>query len=63
MSVKISYAKTIVERTQLMEWLLKRMLTKEDDANKYYSCEILSVLLQSAPETHSKLSELQGIDA
>ena len=47
----------------LLAWLLKRLKTKPPfDANKLYSSEILSILLQDNDENKKLLGELDGID-
>lgn len=42
-------APIICEKTHLLKFLLKRLLVKEYDANKLYSSELLSILLQTDP--------------
>jgi len=37
---------TIVQETELLPWLMKRVAVKEYDANKQYASEILAILLQ-----------------
>jgi beta-catenin-like protein 1 len=44
-----STASRICEKTHLLKFLLKRLAVKEYDANKLYSSELLSILLQTDP--------------
>lgn len=48
---------------QLISWLLKRLKVKPPfDANKLYSSEILSILLQNNDDNKKLLGEVDGID-
>lgn len=47
----------------LMQWLLRRLRLKAPfDANKLYTSEILSILLQDNDSNRLLLGELDGID-
>lgn len=47
----------------LMQWILKRLKAKMPfDANKLYTSEILSILLQNHDDNRKLLGELDGID-
>ncbi|CAH0600301.1 unnamed protein product [Chrysodeixis includens] len=52
-----------VAKQGFLQWILKRLKLKVPfDANKLYSTEILSILLQNTPENRKLLGELDGID-
>jgi beta-catenin-like protein 1 len=55
-------AKTIVQNTSILEWLLTRIQAKAYDSNKQYASEILAILLQTTPENHAALNKLNGTE-
>ncbi|CAO3675622.1 unnamed protein product [Umbelopsis ramanniana] len=61
-SIDTKYADIVVEKTDLLPWLLKRINTKAFDSNRGYAVEILSILLQESRANRIKLGELGGID-
>jgi len=40
---------TVCEKTELIDWLLKRLKVKAFDANKLYASEVLSIICQVMP--------------
>ncbi|WWD06053.1 hypothetical protein V865_004138 [Kwoniella europaea PYCC6329] len=52
----------IVNETNLLPWLLKRIQKKEYDSNKQYASEILAILLQDNRDIILKVGELDGMD-
>lgn len=48
--LQFSLASEIGEKTGVLEWLLRRLMTRKFDANKLYSAEVLSQLLQADME-------------
>ncbi|KAG2188206.1 hypothetical protein INT44_000958 [Umbelopsis vinacea] len=61
-SIDLKYAEIVVEKTDILPWLLKRINTKAFDSNRGYAVEILSILLQESRANRIKLGELGGID-
>jgi len=49
--------------TDILAWLLERMLRPAHDSNRQYAAEILSILLQSSPANIDKLISTKGIDS
>lgn len=47
-SIDIQLAETIVLKSQLMPWMLKRLKVKAFDSNKQYCSELLAILMQSS---------------
>ena len=47
----------------LLPWLLKRLRTRQYDANKLYASEILAILLQDYEANQRILGEKEGIDS
>jgi len=53
-----------VAESGFMTWLIKKLKVKVPfDANKLYASEILSILLQNAPENRKLFGELSAIDS
>ena len=54
----------VIGQQGLLGWLLKRLKMKQPlfDANKLYSAEILSILLQGSDEVRQRMGEMDGID-
>jgi len=53
-----------VAESGFMTWLIKKLKVKVPfDANKLYASEILSILLQNAPENRKMFGELSAIDS
>ncbi|KAG0354225.1 hypothetical protein BG005_006660 [Podila minutissima] len=61
-SIDIQLAETIVLKSQLMPWMLKRLKVKAFDSNKQYCSELLAILMQSSSDNRKRLGELGGID-
>ncbi|KAG0343846.1 hypothetical protein BG004_004953 [Podila humilis] len=61
-SIDPTLAETIVLKTQLMPWMLKRLKVKSFDSNKQYCSELLAILLQNSSENRKQLGKLGGID-
>ncbi|KAI9237853.1 MAG: Catenin-beta-like protein [Podila humilis] len=61
-SIDIQLAETIVLKSQLMPWMLKRLKVKVFDSNKQYCSELLAILMQSSSDNRKRLGELGGID-
>lgn len=55
-------AETLVSTTNIITWLLNRILQKEHDDNRGYAAEILSILVQSSRSNRLLLSKADGID-
>lgn len=51
-------------RNQLLSWLLKRLQLRQPsfDANKLYTAEVLSVLVQNDEQNKGMVGELDGVD-
>lgn len=52
----------IAQKTNFIEWLLKRLTWKDFDDVKHYASEIISILAQNSPEIQSQIGKLQGIN-
>ncbi|KAG0082883.1 hypothetical protein BGZ93_002717 [Podila epicladia] len=61
-SIDIQLAETIVLKSQLMPWMLKRLKVKAFDSNKQYCSELLAILMQSSSDNRKRLGALGGID-
>ncbi|OBZ88806.1 Beta-catenin-like protein 1, partial [Choanephora cucurbitarum] len=61
-SLDTQYAEHIALKANVLPWLLKRIQTKQFDANVGYASEILSILLQDNRDIRLKVGELDGID-
>ncbi|KAF9582965.1 hypothetical protein BGW38_010513 [Lunasporangiospora selenospora] len=61
-SIDMQLAKTIVEKSELLPWLMKRLKVKAFDSNKQYCSEILAILMQTIPENRKRFGEMGGID-
>jgi beta-catenin-like protein 1 len=55
-------ANQVVEQTDLLTWLLRRITVPVYDSNKQYASEVLAVLLQEERTVRLKLDELGGIE-
>ena len=55
-------ANQVVEQTDLLTWLLRRITVPVYDSNKQYASEVLAVLLQEERAVRLKLDELGGIE-
>ncbi|KAF9368208.1 hypothetical protein CPB97_004853, partial [Podila verticillata] len=54
-SIDIQLAETIVLKSQLMPWMLKRLKVKAFDSNKQYCSELLAILMQSSSDNRKRL--------
>nr|CAG8539392.1 13438_t:CDS:10 [Entrophospora candida] len=61
-SLDPTYSETIVNGTNLLQWLLTRVKVKGFDSNKQYASEILAILLQNSRANRIKMGELGGVD-
>ncbi|KAF9550216.1 hypothetical protein EC957_001122 [Mortierella hygrophila] len=61
-SIEVALAETIVSKSGLLPWMMKRLKVKAFDSNKQYCSELLAILLQSSSANRKKLGELGGID-
>ncbi|KAG0322727.1 hypothetical protein BGZ99_003165 [Dissophora globulifera] len=61
-SMDVTMAETIVSKSKLLPWMLKRLKIKTFDSNKQYCSELLAILLQSSSDNRKVLGELGGID-
>uniref|UniRef100_A0A6U2FPL1 Beta-catenin-like protein 1 N-terminal domain-containing protein n=1 Tax=Hemiselmis andersenii TaxID=464988 RepID=A0A6U2FPL1_HEMAN len=52
----------VCDKTDLIDWLFKRLKVKGFDQNKLYSSEVLSILCQSSEKTQAKVGEGEGMD-
>ncbi|KAG0204387.1 hypothetical protein BGX28_003639 [Mortierella sp. GBA30] len=61
-SIDVAMSETIVLKSKLLSWIMKRLKVKAFDSNKQYCSELLAILLQSSSDNRKKLGELGGID-
>ncbi|KAK3840403.1 MAG: Catenin-beta-like protein [Linnemannia elongata] len=61
-SIEVALAETIVSKSGLLPWMMKRLKVKAFDSNKQYCSELLAILLQSSSANRKRLGELGGID-
>ncbi|CAO3683939.1 unnamed protein product [Umbelopsis vinacea] len=61
-SISSVYSRQVVEKTDFLPWLLKRINTKVYDSIRGYACEIIAVFLQEIRENRLKFGELGGVD-
>ncbi|KAF9931991.1 hypothetical protein FBU30_009170 [Linnemannia zychae] len=61
-SIDVALAETIVSKSGLLPWMIKRLKVKAFDSNKQYCSELLAILLQSSSANRKKLGEISGID-
>ncbi|KAK3847000.1 MAG: Catenin-beta-like protein [Linnemannia gamsii] len=61
-SIEVALAETIVSKSGLLPWMMKRLKVKAFDSNKQYCSELLAIILQSSSANRKKLGELGGID-
>ncbi|KAK5821033.1 Catenin-beta-like protein [Linnemannia elongata] len=61
-SIEVALAETIVSKSGLLPWMMKRLKAKAFDSNKQYCSELLAILLQSSSANRKRLGELGGID-
>ncbi|KAF9095892.1 hypothetical protein BGX23_012438 [Mortierella sp. AD031] len=61
-SIEVALAETIVSKSGLLPWMMKRLKVKAFDSNKQYCSELLAILLQSSSANRKKLGEMGGID-
>lgn len=50
-SIEVALAETIVSKSGLLPWMMKRLKVKAFDSNKQYCSELLAILLQSSSGT------------
>ncbi|KAI0081766.1 DUF1716-domain-containing protein [Panus rudis PR-1116 ss-1] len=55
-------ATKLVEKTAIMEWILKRVQAKTYDENRGYAAELLSILLQNNRHNRLKFGEKNGVE-
>eukprot|EP01111_Echinosteliopsis_oligospora_P015897 TRINITY_DN6439_c0_g1_i1.p1 TRINITY_DN6439_c0_g1~~TRINITY_DN6439_c0_g1_i1.p1 ORF type:complete len:506 (-),score=148.30 TRINITY_DN6439_c0_g1_i1:214-1731(-) len=60
--IRPSIANLIVEKTDILQYLLKRIKIKSFDGNKLYASEIIAILLQNSKENQRKLVKEEGLD-
>ncbi|ORX46686.1 DUF1716-domain-containing protein [Piromyces finnis] len=60
-SIEPKLAETLVEKTNILEWIINRISKKEFDSNKQYCSEILAILLQNSSANRIKFCELDGV--
>ncbi|KAF9954086.1 hypothetical protein BGZ72_004917 [Mortierella alpina] len=61
-AIDVSLSESIVLKSGLLQWIMKRLKVKVFDSNKQYCSELLAILLQSSSGNRKKLGELGGID-
>ncbi|KAG0280688.1 hypothetical protein BGZ95_009155 [Linnemannia exigua] len=61
-SIEVALAETIVSKSGLLPWMMKRLKVKAFDSNKQYCSELLAILLQSSSANRKRLGEQGGID-
>ncbi|KAJ3037352.1 hypothetical protein HDV00_001777 [Rhizophlyctis rosea] len=62
LSVDPAIAETVVEKTNILPWLLQRIRVKAFDSNRQYASELLAILLQRSRPNRLKLGEIGGVD-
>jgi beta-catenin-like protein 1 len=60
--VNIELCQVLGEKTEILQWLLKRIQQRQFDDIKLYCSEILSILLQNSKDNQIKVGKLNGID-
>ncbi|KAF9422047.1 hypothetical protein BGZ94_008682 [Podila epigama] len=61
-SIDLQLAETIVLKSELLPWILKRLKAKAFDSNKQYCSELLAILFQNSSENRKYLGSIGGID-
>ncbi|KAI8604008.1 DUF1716-domain-containing protein [Dissophora ornata] len=61
-SINVALAETIVAKSKLLPWMMKRLKVKAFDSNKQYCSELLAILLQSSSDNRKALGKMGGID-
>lgn len=62
MSLIPSLAATVVSKTAVMQWLLKRIQGGKHDENRSYAAELLSILLQTNVDSKLALAKYDGVE-
>jgi beta-catenin-like protein 1 len=63
MYVHVQVAEEVVRRTKVLKWILTRLKPREFDSNKQAASEVLTLLLQTNPDTiGTRLAQYNGID-
>ena len=57
-----SLATTLVSKTTVMKWLLKRIQGEKHDENRSYAAELLSILLQTSVDNKADLAKHDGVE-
>jgi beta-catenin-like protein 1 len=57
-----SLATTLVSKTSVMKWLLKRIQSEKHDENRSYAAELLSILLQTSFDNKTALAKHDGVE-
>jgi beta-catenin-like protein 1 len=52
----------LTDKTKLMKWLLKRIASPEADANRAYSAELMSILLQQENASRQLFGKFGGVE-
>jgi beta-catenin-like protein 1 len=52
----------LTEKTNLIKWLLGRIAASESDANRAYSAELMSILLQQGVASRQLFGKLGGVE-
>jgi len=60
-SIEPKLAEVLVEKTEILKWIIDRISQKEFDSNKQYCSEILAILLQNSSANRIKFCELNGV--
>ena len=55
-------ASTLVSKTTVMQWLLKRIQGEKHDENRSYAAELLSILLQTSVDNKNALAKYDGVE-
>ncbi|KAF9433296.1 hypothetical protein BGZ76_009636 [Entomortierella beljakovae] len=61
-SIDVALAETIVSKSKLLSWIIKRLKLKTFDSNKQYCSELLAILMQSSSENRRAFGKMGGID-
>lgn len=57
-----SLATTVVSKTTMMQWLLKRIQGGKHNENRSYAAELLSILLQTNVDNKLALAKYDGVE-
>jgi beta-catenin-like protein 1 len=56
------FSKHLATKTNIIQWLLKRVQGKKQDENRGYAAELLVVLLQNQHENRAMFAKADGVE-